>query len=74
VHFLQVVTMDCLDIPSFVELDPPTARGSASDDEAPAIAVFGVTRSPQRAHLNAITAREGLLRLQRRIGRGIRAA
>jgi hypothetical protein len=56
-YVLQVITMNGLDTPSSVELDPPTARGSSSDDEALAIAVSGVSRSPQRAHSDAIAAR-----------------
>src|ERR1700676_4164425 len=55
-----------------VELDPPTIRGPLSNDKTLTVPVAWVPRSPQRAHLNAITARERQLRLQRTVGRRIR--
>jgi hypothetical protein len=54
--------MDGLDTLSFIELDPPTARGPSSDDNTLKIAISGVPRSPQRAQSDTITARERLLR------------
>src|SRR3981189_524786 len=73
-HFLQVVTMYGLDTLSFKELDPPAARGPLSDNNALKIAVSGVSRSPQRAHSDAITEHERLLRFQRSVCFGTRAA
>src|SRR6202022_5076953 len=66
--------MDGLDPLSFVELDPPTARGPLSDDKTLKIAVSGVSPSPQRAHSNAIAERERRLRFQRSVRFGTRAA
>jgi hypothetical protein len=54
-----------LDTLSFKELDPPAARRPLSDNNALKIAVSGVSRSPQRAHSDAITEHERLLRFQR---------
>jgi hypothetical protein len=54
--------MDGLDTLSFIELDPPTARGPSSDYNTLKIAVSGVSGSPQRAHSDTITACEQLLR------------
>jgi len=62
--------MEGLDILSFIELDPPAARGSPSDDETLAVAVLGVTPTSPCAHSHAITgarataspATEGLFR------------
>src|SRR6202023_1436407 len=57
--------MDGLDAPSFVELDPPTARGrSSSDEQTLAVAVFWLTRSPPCPHSDVITLCKGLLRLR----------
>jgi len=47
--------MEGLDILSFIELDPPAARGSPSDDETLAVAVLGVTPTSPCAHSHAIT-------------------
>ena len=47
--------MEGLDILSLIELDPPAARGSPSDDETLAVAVLGVTPTSPCAHSHAIT-------------------
>jgi len=65
--------MNRLNMLSLVELDPPTIRGPLSNDKTLNVPVAWVPRSPQRAHLNAITARERQLHLQRTMGRGLRA-
>src|SRR5258705_2169752 len=59
--------MEGLDTLSFKELDPPAARRPLSDNNALKVAVSGVSRSPQRAHSDAITEHERLLRFQRSV-------
>jgi hypothetical protein len=65
--------MQGLDAFSFIELDPPTARGPASDDDTLKITVFGMPRLSQRAHSHAIAKHERRLGFQRGVALRTRA-
>ena len=62
-HLLQILMVNGLDAAPFIKFYPPTAWGSSPNDKSMAVTIFGMARSPPRAHSDAITQRQRMGRI-----------